>query len=299
MIALARFIMAGPSQAALVAAVTAILALMLPPLAWVSGGVIALVVLHLGPGKGMQLIVLAGIAAMGLSWLVLGTPMLSLGVILLLWLPLWLTSVVLRQTVSLGLSLQLIAGLGVAFVLTLDLGFPQIQQQLAAEFAEMIRPVIEQQPSEAAQAELIQAMDTVLKLLPGILAIGMIFGVVLSLLLGRWWQAALYNPGGLTKEFNELRLGRILPMLSVVLILLSVFTGSDLMTMLMLVLLSLYMIQGFAIVHGIIELRKISKGWLIGLYIMVFMLPHLVVFPLAVFGLSDAWIDFRKRLTTN
>jgi len=296
MIALARFIMAGPSQAAVVAAVTALLAFILPPVAWLSGGVIALVALHLGPARGLQLMGYAGAASILLGWLVMGTPMLVVGVILLLWIPVWLAAVLLRNTVSLSVTLQAITGLSVALVVVLHLGFPELQTQLQQEFANILQPVIEQQPDTAQQQELQLAVESVLVLLPGILATGMMMGIMLSLLLGRWWQSVLYNPGGLAKEFNSLRLGRPLNLISSVLLLMVLFSASELVTMIVLLVLSLYLLQGMAVVHGVFELRQIAKGWLIGLYVMLLFIPHLVVLPLAVFGLSDTWVDFRHRL---
>ncbi len=296
MIALARFIMAGPTQAAVVAAATALLAFILPPIAWVSGGVVALVVLHLGPVRGIQLMAYAGVAALLLGWLALGTPLLVVGVILLLWLPVWLASMILRSTFSLSVSLQAITGFSVALVLLLHLGFPELQTQLQHEFLSILKPVIEQQPDEVQRQNLQVAVESVLVLLPGILVTGMMSGIMLSLLLGRWWQSALYNPGGLVNEFNSLRLGRSLNLISSAFLLMALFSASELATMIVLLLLSLYLLQGVAVVHGVFELRQIAKGWLIGLYVMILFIPHLVVLPLAVFGLSDAWVDFRQRL---
>ena len=296
MIALARFIMAGPTQAAVVAAATALLAFILPPIAWVSGGVVALVVLHLGPVRGIQLMAYAGVAALVLGWLALGTPLLVVGVILLLWLPVWLASMILRSTFSLSVSLQAITGFSVALVLLLHLGFPELQTQLQHEFLSILKPVIEQQPDEVQRQNLQVAVESVLVLLPGILVTGMMSGIMLSLLLGRWWQSALYNPGGLVNEFNSLRLGRYLNLISSAFLLMALFSASELATMIVLLLLSLYLLQGVAVVHGVFELRQIAKGWLIGLYVMILFIPHLVVLPLAVFGLSDAWVDFRQRL---
>ncbi|MDH5484833.1 MAG: DUF2232 domain-containing protein [Gammaproteobacteria bacterium] len=298
MIALARFIMAGPSQAALVAAASAILALLLPPMAWVSGGVVALVVLHLGINKGAQLITLAGLASMLLGWLVLGTPLLAVGIVLLLWLPVWLVAAVLRKTVLLSVSLELTAVMGLLMVLVLQLFIPDTQSELSQGFVEIIQPAIDKQPTEAAKQQLTDAVNIVLALLPGLLATGMVIGTMLSLLLGRWWQAALYNPGGLREEFNQLRLSKTSALVATVILLLAALAGLPLLTMLAMVVLALYLLQGMAVVHGIMDLRQFATGWLFALYVMIFMLPHLVILPLAVFGLTDTWVDIRRRLTT-
>src|SRR5690625_6353500 len=45
-----------------------------------------------------------------------------------------------------------------------------------------------------------------LVLVTGLLANVTSFTGVLGLMLGRWWQALLYNPGGFKQEFNGLRL---------------------------------------------------------------------------------------------
>lgn len=297
MLALARFIMAGPNQAALVAAVSALLAMLVPPLAWISGGAIALVTLHLGERHGMQVMLFAALGTAALSWLVLGTPLVSLVMLMLLWMPVWLVSWVLKRSVSLSLALQLITGISLVLVLVMQLAYPQIQLDQGQAFKEAIEQMMAQQPSSVDKAELDKTVDTIFRWLPGIVASGMLIGVVLSLLLGRGWQAALYNPGGLAQEFNNLRLGQRLSLAGTVLLVIAGVSSSDLAIMLVLVILSIYMVQGLALIHGIIAGKGINKGWLLGFYIMMFLLPHLVLMPLAVFGLTDAWIDFRKRLT--
>jgi len=94
-----------------------------------------------------------------------------------------------------------------------------------------------------------------------------------------------------------LRLGRSLSIAGLLLLLIAGFTSSDLVIMLVLVVLSIYLIQGLALIHGILAARGVHKAWLLGFYMMMFLLPQLVLMPLAVFGLTDTWIDFRKRLT--
>jgi len=296
MITLARFIMAGPSQAALVVAVTAILAIIMPPLAWLSGAGVALTVLHLGPVRGLQLVGFSGLAVMGLGWMVLGTPMLAFGMFLLLWLPVWLAALVLYRSVSLALTLQLVAAMALLFVLVLQWAYPDLQLTLRQEFTDIIQSAIDQQPTAEARQDLETALNKVLPLLPGLLAMGMMMGVVLSLLLGRWWQAALYNPGGLSEEFNELRLGKIPAIVSALLLAGAFLTSNILVMMLTMVALLLYVVQGLAMIHGVLALRQVNKVWLVVLYFSFFIMPQLVILPVAVVGLTDAWVDYRQRV---
>jgi hypothetical protein len=299
MIALARFIMAGPSQATLVIVAMAMLAFIIPPLAWISAAAVALVVLQLGAQRGLQVIGLASVAGMALSWLVLGSPVMVFGLILLLWLPMWLVALVLRNTVSLRLALQLVTGLGVICVLLLQLAFPQLDAELAKDFSSMFEQVVAQQPDEVSRQHLREALDSVLRMLPAIMAAGVMLSTAIGLVLGRWWQSVLYNPGGFAREFNQLRLGKGLAAITTALLALALLVDVPLLVMLVVVLLTIYLIQGLALVHGIIEVKRWNRGWLFGLYLGLFLLPHVVVLPISVFGLTDAWIDFRRRLATN
>jgi hypothetical protein len=236
---------------------------------------------------------------MALAWLALGSPMPVFGLILMLWLPVWLAATVLRSTVSLNLTLQVITALGLLFVLVLQLGFPQMQAELAGEFSQVIEQLMQQQPDDTARENLARALDMVLQMTPAILAAGMMLSTVIGLLLGRWWQAVLYNPGGFAREFNQLRLGRVLAAITTVMLLLAISLDVKLLMLLLIVLLTIYLIQGLAVVQGIIDARGLNRAWLFGLYVGLFLLPHMVALPLAVFGLMDAWIDFRRRLTAN
>ena len=296
MLALARFVMAGPNQAALVAAVSALLALLFPPFAWISGAVVALVTLHLGEQRGIQLMLFAALGTGLLSWLVLGTPLVALVLMMVLWLPVWLVSWVLKRTVSLSLALQLVAGMSMLLILVFQLFYPQLQLEQGQLFKDAMEQMMAEQPASVDREALNQAIDTILSWLPGIMASGLLFTVVFSILLGRGWQAALYNPGGLTKEFNDLRLGQGPALLATVLLLAAGISSSDLLIMLVLVVLSIYLVQGMALVHGLVAIKGINKSWLVGFYFLMFLLPQLVLMPLAVFGLTDAWIDFRKRI---
>ena len=64
--------------------------------------------------------------------------------------------------------------------------------------------------SGPAQEQLEQAYEVISPMLSAIFASGFVASLILTLLLARWWQSALFNPGGFRKEFYALRLPRIL-----------------------------------------------------------------------------------------
>jgi len=56
-------------------------------------------------------------------------------------------------------------------------------------------------------------------------------------------------------------------------------------------------IQGLAVVHGIVALAAMSTGWLVATYVLMLMIPQLAVPALCLTGLVDAWLDFRGRFS--
>jgi len=292
---LARLVMAGPGQAVLVVVISAILALFFPPFAWISGASVALITLHLGPQRGLQIIGLAVLLSGVFFWLVLGAPLVALMLALVLWLPLWLEAVLLRQTVSLALAWQLAAGMGLVMLLVLQYMAPELVTAINHNLAQLFQQMTQQQSEPHLQEAMQNTLHSMQQVMPGLMGAGFMMSLQISLMLARSWQAALYNPGGFRQEFTQLRLGRGLAALVTVLLVFVAVTDNLLGSMVLLVFLSLYLLQGLAVTHGLISRFKLNRGWLIGLYLLLFIVPQ-AMFLVAIFGLTDAWIDIRQKL---
>lgn len=292
--ALASFIMSGRSRAALVAAGCALLFLLAPPLLVVSGAAVALVTLRRGALEGGVVLAVASLGSAMLAWLVFSTPVPLLAVLPLFWLPLWLLALVLRVTVSLARTLQAAALLGAVAVLLfyLLLGDPTLWwgQWLDGIRASVAAAGDAQQ--QAALEQWLQALAVWAPLLPGMLVVSVLVWVLLGLLLARWWQALLYNPGGFRSEFHELRLGRPMAAGALGVMALAWLTGLPLLGNLVLVLVMIYAVQGVAVVHGLAGLRRLAGIWLVAFYLLLLFTWELV----ALLGMADAWADFRARV---
>ena len=59
--------------------------------------------------------------------------------------------------------------------------------------------------------------------------------------------------------------------------------------------LTVFLLQGLAVVHGVARLRQLHKAWLIALYILLFLAPQAALL-LAGIGLVDGVFDPRRRL---
>jgi hypothetical protein len=295
MISLARFILKGYSQAALVAASMAMLGLLLPPVAWLSGAAVALVTLVNGHRNGLLVTAIAGIGTAVFSGLILSIPELAIYYVLLVWLPVVMVAVVLRQTVSLVLCLQLIAGVSLLGIIVLYVFFPDFGEIWRSSLNMMADDLIANSNGTLDTEQLQLIIDRVVSLLPGFFASSFMIGTMLSLYLARWWQAVIYNPGGFGKEFRAINLGKATALIALVIAMTASLIKADIFNAMLLVVFALYLNQGVAVLHAVFASKQLNAVWLFMIYLLMFFVPHIVVL-LALAGLADTWIDFRRRL---
>ena len=297
---LASTVMQGRSQAVMVVTVLAILSLMFPPVSILSVAAVALVTLRNGLKDGLFVLILAGIATGVLAQLTLGVLMPAVGFVLLMWLPALLLAALLRTTRSLAMALQAGVLLGLLFILV---QFIQIDDPVGA-WQTQLEP-LGQSLVEAGLIETEQLkplLETLAKWMPGMIAAGFLLQSAGALLLARWWQAMLYNPGGFRQEFHQLRFSKALALttLAVVIARLLLTDGAGLFVdAVMLLFISIWFLQGLALAHGALGQLGVNSGWLIGIYLLlIFAMPHAVM-VLASAGFADAWFDFRARLAAD
>ncbi|MCG8429189.1 MAG: DUF2232 domain-containing protein [Chromatiales bacterium] len=292
--------MRGKSQAVMIVTVLAMLSLMFPPASILSAAAIALVTLRLGWKDSATVLVLAGVACGLLAQLILGVLLHAVGFVLLMWLPVVVLALLLRTSRSLAIAIQ--GGIAMA-VIAILVQFA-LTDDLISDWRPLLEPfseaLIEAKMLEPAQQETL--VTTMAQWMPGILAAGILLQSLAGLLLARWWQAMLYNPGGFKQEFHQLRLSRVLALATLVVVvarlLLSGGAGA-LADALMMALIAGWFLQGLALAHGALGLLGVNNGWLIGIYLLlIFAMPHMVM-VLASAGFADAWFDFRARLAGN
>lgn len=252
---------------------------------WISAAAVALVTLRQGVASGGWLVFWALLPAVVVSWLS-GDP----GSVLLL-LGVFVLAVVLRATVSLALAVAASALVG----LISGGGLLLIGADFLAQLAEVFAALLEQLQSNVATEE---SMDLVLSApstvqIAGILAAGNAVTAVFSLLLARYWQALLYNPGGFREEFHALRLPPLWTT-GLGLLALAVWAQEPWVSGWALVVSVPLMFCGFSLVHAYAAAsgRGVSS-------LVIFYLLWLFIDPVKGLLLgcvvADAWIDFRRR----
>jgi hypothetical protein len=279
--ALADYVMKGRTQAVLVAALTTGSVLF----AWVGAAVVALVTLRKGTAQGGQILLWAMIPGVVLAAMGDTGPVTSL-------LGVMFASVVLRELASWPFALlaATVSGI-VTSVLMVTIGQGYIE-----EILRLLTETVAQMAVQGSDTSELQAAIPSATQIAGLLGLSNAFVVVISLILARWWQSLLYNPGGFSTEFKGLRLSpQLTVMLLVVGLTISMF-GTDYRLWALIFALPI-MFSGIALVHSLAEKRQINSNWLVVFYIS-FLLLDPVKLVLLVVAIVDSWFNIRNRVAS-
>lgn len=274
--------MRGRFQAVAVATICAAL----PLFFWVSAAIVALVTLRKGVTQGVTLMLWASVPAA--IWVVVRsdpTPIIVIAGCTSL-------AVVLRATGSWVSTLLA----GVVLGLVASWLVPLLLPEVLAEIIQASQQLLDKMAAEVARQSGAQLGIWLNAIFTGVLGSMHLMVMLGCLIIGRWWQATLYNPGGFREEFHAIILPRGVALAMMLLILF----GSALTPVFLGWVPTLtvpFIIAGLALVHGIIGIRKLSGQWLVGFYMMfLFMGPYLYMF-LMVMAFLDSMLNFRQRIS--
>jgi len=293
MLFLAKAVMQSPNRALMWAFMLGAATLVLSPVGLLSGAVIALVTLAAGLQPGIR-VLLATLLGGGFASFVLG----SVNALLLsgaeFWLPAFILAVVLGKTRSLSLMIQVATSLLMVGLIAvyMVLGSPEntwlgfLQQMLSIWTAEGI--TVEPEASSLMLEQMPKVLTMLVFMGLYVVWLGMLF-------LGRWWQTRLYDAGSLGEQFRQLDLGARLAWLLALLFVVVLFLPEQLLFQDMLGLLTVaFMLQGLSVLHQWVHVRGTGKGWLILIYILLGVLPHMIVL-VASLGWMENWTHWRTK----
>lgn len=294
---LAAFIMRGRWQAMIVAAILALLSLKLPPVSIVSSAAVALVTLRRGAFEGLLVLLCSSIAAGVLGFFLLGNYLFALGYGLVLWLPVWAISIVLREGRLLSLAFEIAVLLGIVGVIGFYLFNDDPARVWNAALLQMMAPMLE--APDVPVDDVKRSIAVFSHYMTGVVAAGSVSGLLLGLLLGRWWQAVLYNPGGFRQEFLALRIQPSLSIACIIVVAVAVAASgivSEMAWNVTVLLFVLYTFIGTAVLHVVISSWRTKRYMLPLFYILIFMIPHALI-PVALIGLGDTWLNLRNKFS--
>lgn len=292
---MAGFIMAGRIQAAIFVVLSTLISLMIPPLIVFCNAAIALITLRKGWQQGIIYTLLASVTLVTVS--VLLEHQASRGFLagLATWLPMVLIASALAITRSWSKTLQLILLITTAGILLFHFIHPDAEAYW--------RPVLEQfkpllkQAYQLSDKKIDENINNVASWMTGTFAAALALISIVSLIIARNWQALLYNPGGFGKEFTEINLGKPAAIAVLGGIAIAVLTMNHLVIELIMAGIAIFMFQGLSLAHALVKQRGMKAGWLVGLYVLMFLLLVQMIVLLATFGIIDTFVDFRRSKT--
>lgn len=272
-------------HAGLVVAVFFVLGSLFRPLA---GALNALITLRKGPQEGLLNLLLGGALASLLIFQLSGNWFAAIASVLIGLFPPWLFAVILRETVSLSFTIEMASYLGLIAVMIFHF-FSDLENDIVGQFSSALQQAINSVENAPAIPEL-----TELPIL-GLFLSGLLMTHIISLFLARYWQAALFNPGGFKQEFHHLRMSTRFAWVVVGLIGIGVLpiTQLGIFNQLLVVGLAMFFLAGLGLLHYVVGEKQLNASWLVGVYVLMVVLPHLILL-IAMFGLADSWFNFRR-----
>lgn len=290
-------------QAMIVISSFAILSLLLPPLFLLSLAAIALVSLRNGIKDGM--IVIAGASlAMAIFGLFLFGNFLVLPIYgLTLWIPIFLIALVLRDTGQLALTVEILVIFGVIAVIFLYMTTAEPSSFWDTRLKNIFDKLANPSKSISAQDlhQVHQKIELVSQYMTGIVTSMTLVCLTLGLLLGRWWQSVLYNPGGFRAEFLNLSTHRIVAYVSLGLFFISLMANNfftEFTRNAVLIPAVIFIFVGIAVLHKIIANAAAARFILPALYCFILFVPYTLI-PVTIIGFADSWLNWRNMFLTS
>lgn len=298
--ALARYILSGPMQAVFVVFGFAVLSLAFPFMILFSGAALALVTMQLGLAQSVKVLLISAALIFLGSYFLQGS--ISIGPFYA-WAAVIMVAMVYRNTKSLSLSIQLLTIIGLVAVSLVAVLFPDLQthwhnfmQNAFKAFEKDAALQAMMQGDRLSPERLEKYIPIIASVMTGILVSLFVLSTSITVFLARQWYGFQENTRSFREEFVALSLGKVLAGLAIVLLVAALVFKYAILWQLALVCLSIFSLQGMAIVHAFLgQFSNASFGFILVYGLLFIAAPHMVL-TLSTLGLVDSFFDFRKRI---
>lgn len=287
-----EWLLAQDRNAALVAFLAALSPLLYLPGGLVAAIIVGLVTLHRGVRSG--LIVLAWVALPAISLLFLHRVGVF-DVLLVRCVLVWILASVLRSHRSWRLVLEVAVVIGVVGVIGVHLFVNDVSAWWLKILSDKMDVSTIAANWKVAENEITRYMQRIAPIATGLAGFVILFGTIVELLIARWWQAAMFNPGGLRKEFVNIHMSRAASIVVVLAMLGGLLHAAIIIDLFPLLLLP-FMLAGLSLMHLMLGMKKGLLIPVILVYTGLVFATFYMVLLLALLGFVDSWWDFRKRI---
>lgn len=300
----AEYTMRGRYQALLTICGFAIFSSLFLPFGLVIGqlssALFALLVLRKGGIEGVWVLLPAVLILGFCGTLAIGNMLPGIVYGLILWTPVFPIAIVLRESRSLASAMETALGLGLAGIVGVYLMVEDPASLWREKLQFIVRILTESPPEGIDTATITKELDSLFQYFTGAVVGWSILFIVLGLFLARWMQATLFNPGGFRREFLAFRLHPVVVYAGVLCILTGLLTSGGILNELALnfngVFMVFFTLCGISILHALLA----DKDYWVAIFYMalLLLLPFLpwLLPPIALLGISDHWMDWRKRM---
>jgi hypothetical protein len=302
MLALARYTLKGPVQAAAVVGLFAVLAVFTVPLLGQTPVtlvltlaanlcavvLVGLIILTQGPGPGLKVIASSAVAASLVAWMVLKSPEAGISMVVLQWLPVIVLAQVLRSTNSLAITVLAGVAIGVLVIVLQAIYWSELE---ATWFTQMLARENGADLSDDQRQQLAQFV----RLLMLLFASSLYLMYMLVIFFARWMQARLADSRGFRDEFCALTLGKPAALVAVVAVPLGLWLQQAWLLSFAFLAIIAFMFQGIAVVHSKLGKKKQSFAMLLLFYVLLIFTWQITGILTSIAGMIDNWLGFRGK----
>lgn len=221
----------------------------------------------------------------------------------------WVFASMLYRNASWSTVLQVAALVGVLAISVVHLAYPEVSDWWGVQlqtYYEQAQAVTKQLKSATAGTAVTvptlgdtqrEAIQVTRHYATGLMTAAILFNAIMQLIVARWWQAIVFNPGSLRRELHGIRLSKLAGGLFILSVVLSYF-GNSVISDIMPVLYMLFAAAGLSVIHYLFGLMRSPMVWfwLTFLYISIIFAMPLSLWIVGMLGLVDVWMDIRKRI---
>ena len=241
----------------------------LPLLTWVSASIVSLVVLRKGAIDG-SIVLLWTLLPLGVAIYFIGDPSSTTAVI-----GSAILAYVLRITVSWELTLVTTLLLSVIASLVFQYTASDVLLVFVNLYMEIHKQLSLEMNYESAKEQFL-----------GLFAMGQAYTMFAIVILARWWQSQLYNPGEFKTEFHQIRAKPVFVSGLLLLSAACIFFGDPLNRWIPLLTMPLA-VSGLTMVHWLGDFRSVGGVWMLIFYLLLIFFFQYVYPVLIVLALLD------------
>ncbi len=283
--ALAEYAMRGRLQAICIALIGS----WLP---FISQAVLGLVTLRKGWQEGLIVTLWASLPAFVGLWMAKVSAPIALASIVVFFIG-YIGCCVLRNSISWPYALAAIVLASSASALLIVSASEGVVEHVSAFFEQALQGPDGESSQQALDALNDWGVESVAGLIGNWVAVTAIVGV----LIARWWQALLYNPGGFRTEFHGMRLNSQVSVTCAFAAIVFLGLGSDYQFWSALAGLPL-LFAGLGLAHWLIARYRLGTPAVVILYIALPLITFSAMILMAL-ALIDSLLDIRNRLKTD